>query len=127
MSRGASSSCPPATRSCSAAAASRRPSRSATPRTSRPASRAVPERRGPSTESVHAGLPPAKQGEPFLPGPVFASAFHLAGDDVHGTYGYHRDGNPTWTNYERALGELEGGEVVLFASGMAAVSAGMLR
>ena len=86
----------------------------------------MPERRGPSTESVHAGLPPARQGEPFLPGPVFASAFHLAGDDVHGAYGYQRDGNPTWTNYERALGELEGGEVVLFASGMAAVSAVML-
>jgi len=76
---------------------------------------------------VHAGLPPATQGEPFLPGPVFASAFHLAGDDVHSSYGYQRDGNPTWTRYEQALGELEGGEVVLFGSGMAAVSALMLR
>ena len=82
--------------------------------------------RGDSTRSVHAGLPPAAQGEPLLPGPVFASAFHLAGDVVRSTYGYHRDGNPTWSAYERALGELEGGEVVLFASGMAAVAAVVL-
>ena len=81
---------------------------------------------GPSTRSVHAGLPPARQGEPFLPGPVLASAYHLAGDDVHATYGYARDANPTWTAYEQALGELEGGEVVLFSSGMAAASAILL-
>ena len=85
------------------------------------------ERRGPSTRSVHAGLPAAVQGEPFLPGPVLASAFHLAGDDVHETYGYQREGNPTWDNYERALGELEGGEAVLFASGMAAVTAVVMQ
>ena len=85
------------------------------------------ERRGPSTRSVHAGLPAAVQGEPFLPGPVLASAFHLAGDDVHETYGYQREGNPTWDNYERALGELEGGEAVLFASGMAAVAAVVMQ
>lgn len=81
---------------------------------------------GPSTRSVHAGLPPARQGEPFLPGPVLASAYHLAGDDVHSIPGYLREGNPTWAGYERALGELEGGEVVLFSSGMAAASAVML-
>jgi cystathionine gamma-lyase len=75
---------------------------------------------------VHAGLPAAAQGEPFLPGPVFASAYHLAGDDVHATHGYLREGSPTWDAYERALGELEGGEVVLFASGMAAVAAALL-
>jgi cystathionine gamma-lyase len=82
--------------------------------------------RGPSTRSVHAGLPPARQGEPFLPGPVLASAYHLAGDDVHATHGYARDSNPTWSAYEQALGELEGGEVVLFSSGMAAASAVLL-
>ena len=83
-------------------------------------------RRGPSTRSVHAGLPPARQGEPFLPGPVLASAYHLAGDDVHSAPGYLREGNPTWQAYERALGELEGGEVVIFSSGMAAASAVLL-
>ncbi|MCW2992428.1 MAG: cystathionine gamma-lyase [Solirubrobacterales bacterium] len=84
------------------------------------------EQPGPSTRSVHAGLPPAAQGEPFLPGPVLASAYHLAGDDVHAVPGYLREGNPTWTAYERALGELEGGEVVIFSSGMAAASAVLL-
>jgi cystathionine gamma-lyase len=86
----------------------------------------VSEQHGPSTRSVHAGLPPAAQGEPFLPGPVLASAYHLAGDDVHAVPGYLREGNPTWAAYERALGELEGGEVVVFGSGMAAASAVLL-
>jgi cystathionine gamma-lyase len=81
---------------------------------------------GPSTRAVHAGLPPARQGEPFLPGPVLASAYHLAGDDVHSVPGYLREGNPTWAAYEAALGELEGGEVVVFGSGMAAASAVLL-
>lgn len=82
--------------------------------------------RGPSTRAVRAGLPPARQGEPFLPGPVLASAFHLSGAKDSAPYGYHRDGNPTWTNYEQALGELEGGEAVVFASGMAGVAAVVL-
>ncbi len=81
---------------------------------------------GPSTRAVHAGLPPAQQGEPFLPGPVFAGPFHLAGDKDAAPYGYHRYGNPTWSRYEEALGELEGGEAVVFASGMAAVAAVLL-
>lgn len=82
--------------------------------------------RGPSTRSVHAGLPAPAQGQPFLPGPVLASAYHLAGDDVHSDVGYLREGNPTWASYERALGELEGGEAVVFSSGMAAASALLL-
>jgi cystathionine gamma-lyase len=39
---------------------------------------------------------------------------------------YTRYGNPTWARYEAALAELEGGEVVLFASGMAAAAALLL-
>ncbi len=68
----------------------------------------------------------AVQGEPFLPGPALASPYHLAGDPEGAPIGYNRDGNPTWARYEAALGELEGGEVVLFSSGMAAVTAVML-
>jgi cystathionine gamma-lyase len=78
---------------------------------------------GPSTRAVRAGLPAAADGEPFLPGPVLAAPFHVAGDPQAAPYGYHRYGNPTWTRYEAALGELEGGEAVVFASGMAAVTA----
>jgi cystathionine gamma-lyase len=81
---------------------------------------------GPSTRAVHAGLPPAEQGEPLLPGPVFAAPYHLRGAKDAAPYGYGRDGNPTWTHLERALGELDGGESVVFASGMAAVTAVVL-
>ncbi len=87
--------------------------------------KARPER-GPSTRAVHAGLPPAEQGEPLLPGPVMAAPYHLRGAKDSAPYGYGRDGNPTWTHLERALGELDGGESVVFASGMAAVSAVVL-
>jgi cystathionine gamma-lyase len=81
---------------------------------------------GPSTRAVHAGLPPAGQGEPLLPGPVLAAPYHLRGAADASPYGYGRDANPTWTLLERALGELDGGESVVFSSGMAAVSAVIL-
>lgn len=77
----------------------------------------------PATRVVHAGLPAAQQGEPFLPGPVLAAPFHLSGSSDASPYGYARYANPTWGGYEAALGELEGGEAILFSSGMAAVSA----
>jgi cystathionine gamma-lyase len=78
---------------------------------------------GPSTRSVHAGVPAGEQGEPLLPGPVLAAPFHLRGDKDAAEYGYGRDHNPSWTHLERALGELDGGESTVFASGMAAVTA----
>ena len=80
----------------------------------------------PETLVVHAGLPEAQPGEPFLPGPVLASAYHLPGPADAAPYGYTRDGNPTWANYERAWRAMEDAEAVLFASGMAAVSALLL-
>lgn len=69
---------------------------------------------GDGTRVVHAvqGAP----GEPFGAQPVFASAYHLGGDDFYG-----RVGNPTWRALEQALGSLEGGECVVFPSGMAAI------
>ena len=80
--------------------------------------------RGPSTRAAHAGLPAPEQGEPFLPGPALGAPFHLAGE-VGDVSGYNRDGNPTWVLYEQALAELEGADVVLFSSGMAAVHAAL--
>jgi cystathionine gamma-lyase len=76
-----------------------------------------------ATRVIHAGLPEPSQGEPFHPGPVFAGPYHLAGDPTGLPYSYARTGNPTWTHFEKALGELEGGEAVAFASGMAATAA----
>jgi cystathionine gamma-lyase len=88
------------------------------------------------TRTVHAGLPPAERGAPFLPGPTFAAPYHLAGADGGpgeavrpagaGPDDYGRADNPTWRRYEAALGELEGGRAVAFASGMAAVSGVLL-
>jgi cystathionine gamma-lyase len=78
---------------------------------------------GPSTRAIHAGLPPAEQGAPLTPGPVLAAPFHLRGDTDAAPYGYGRDGNPTWSAVEAALGALEDAESVLFSSGMAATSA----
>jgi cystathionine gamma-lyase len=75
---------------------------------------------------VRAGLPQDAQGEPFLPGPVFAAPFHLEGDADAAPYGYARYGNPTWTHYEAALAELEGGDALVFSSGMAAAAAVLL-
>jgi cystathionine gamma-lyase len=80
----------------------------------------------PATRVVHAGLPAPEQGTPFLPGPTFASPYHLIGATDSTPYGYGRYANPSWTGYEAALSELEGGEAVLFASGLAAVSAVLL-
>jgi cystathionine gamma-lyase len=81
---------------------------------------------GDLTRVVHAGLPEFEQGAPFLPGPTFAAPYHLKGDPYEADLVYGRYGNPTWSRYEQALGELEGGDTVLFASGMAAVTAALL-
>ncbi|MGP4043425.1 cystathionine gamma-lyase [Streptomyces sp. 2A115] len=82
---------------------------------------------GDGTRAVRAGLPEPVKYEPTLPGPVFAAHFHLPGEPT-GPYTYGRDENPTWTHLERAIGDLEapgrdGVETLVFASGMAAVSA----
>jgi cystathionine gamma-lyase len=78
------------------------------------------------TRVVRAGLPEAEQGAPFLPGPTFAAPFHLSGDPYQAEFVYGRYANPSWSAYESALGELEGGTVTLFASGMAAAAAVLL-
>jgi len=76
----------------------------------------------PSTRVIRAGLPPVEQGAPFLPGPTFAAPYHLAGDPTTSSYTYGRFHNPTWTHFEAALAELEGGPALVFGSGMAAIA-----
>ncbi|GLP70553.1 putative cystathionine gamma-lyase [Streptomyces sp. TUS-ST3] len=83
--------------------------------------------KGEGTRAVRAGLPEAVKNEPTLPGPAFAAHFHLPGE-VDGPYTYGRDTNPSWSLLESAIGELEvpgqdGVETLVFASGMAAISA----
>jgi cystathionine gamma-lyase len=81
---------------------------------------------GDGTRVIHAGLPDGRQSEPFLPGPEFASPYHLAGDVEGAEYVYGRYGNRTWSRFEAALGELEGGPALVFPSGAAASAAVLL-
>ncbi|MEM7718414.1 MAG: cystathionine gamma-lyase [Pseudomonadota bacterium] len=63
-----------------------------------------------------------EKGEPVAPPLVQASMYHLPGSpEAAATYG--RAENPTWEIAEAALAHLEDAPVVLFPSGMAAISA----
>ena len=44
----------------------------------------------PGTQVVRAGIPEAEQGEPILPGPVFAAVYHMRGDPASTPFGYGR-------------------------------------
>ncbi|WJK40044.1 cystathionine gamma-lyase [Solwaraspora sp. WMMA2056] len=85
-------------------------------------------RYGDGTRCVSAGLPEPTPGQPFLPGPVFAAPYHL--DPVTGPApdrdGYARETNPTRRALETAIGDLEGGDTLVFASGQAAITALLL-
>ncbi len=72
----------------------------------------------PETLAVIAGRPARSPGAPLNAPIVPASTFHHGGDLVYG-----RDGNPGWGALEAALGELEHGHGVAFASGLAATTA----
>jgi cystathionine gamma-lyase len=55
---------------------------------------------------------------------VLSAPFHLGlPDEPTPTDFYGRADNPTWRALEAAIGDLDGGECVLFASGMAAIAA----
>ncbi|MBI3048637.1 MAG: cystathionine gamma-lyase [Acidobacteria bacterium] len=72
---------------------------------------------------VHAGYRRRGEPGPFLAGPQFSSTYTTPGDPADHALTYGRFHNPTWTAWEEALGVLEGGQAVSFASGMAAVAA----
>src|SRR5919112_2227421 len=78
------------------------------------------------TRVVHAGLPAPEPGAPFLPGPVFAASYHLDPVQGPGADGYGRSDNPTRRALEAAIGELEGGSALAFASGQAAITGALL-
>lgn len=72
----------------------------------------------PATLAITAGRPRRSPDAPLNEAVTFASNFHAGGPVAYG-----RDGNPTWTAFEDALGVLEGGAALAFASGMAATMA----
>src|SRR5579862_7772416 len=71
----------------------------------------------PETVAIRAGRPAAIAGGPLNCPITPASA--LGG----GGYARSLDGQPPWAMLEQALGALEGGEAVAYASGMAAAQA----
>jgi cystathionine gamma-synthase len=70
----------------------------------------------PATRAVHLGRPPHEPDQP-LNTPITMASTYVAGGDLE----YGRYANPTWTAFEDALGALEGGRCLAFASGLAAV------
>jgi len=76
-----------------------------------------PEALAPSTSCVVTGRPHAP-GSPVNPPLVLTSTF------VHGgEHTYARETSPAFTPFEEAVGVLEGGRALVFASGMAAAAA----
>jgi cystathionine gamma-lyase len=75
------------------------------------------------TQLLHAGHPDHRTPGPYRPGPQFSATYVAPGDPAQHALTYGRFHNPTWTAWEEALGALEGGPAVAFASGMAATAA----
>lgn len=72
----------------------------------------------PRTKVVALGRPDRTPGAAINPPVTFTSTYLQ-----DGPVNYARVGNPTWTPFEEAVGELEGGRALLFSSGLAAVHA----
>ena len=72
---------------------------------------------------LNAGYRRTDEPGSMMSGPEFVSTYVAPGDPAQHRLTYGRFDNPTWSHWEEALGELEGGQAVSFASGMAAVSA----
>ena len=67
--------------------------------------------------AVKLGRPPGEPDQPLNAPITMASTYVAGGEREYGRYA-----NPTWEALEQAVGGLEGGQALCFASGMAAVS-----
>src|SRR5580698_10240389 len=86
-----------------------------------------------ATKIIRSTLTKSVAGTPLHSGPVFAAPFHTPGDPSDTPYTYARSHNPTWTSLERAIGQMESGQLpsgesyqasaLVFASGVAACAA----
>jgi len=75
------------------------------------------------TRILEAGYPRPSSPGAFVPPVQFASTFATPGDPAQYAHTYGRFHNPTWTAWETALGVIDEGHAVSFASGMAATAA----
>ena len=71
----------------------------------------------PATIAVQAGRPPHEPDQPLNAPLVPASVYVAGGEREYGRYA-----NPTWEAFEQALGALEGGRCLAYASGLAGVA-----
>lgn len=74
----------------------------------------------PATRVVALGREPRAPGAQVGAPLVLTSTYH-----ADGATNYARVGNPTWSAFEEVLGDLEGGDALVFASGLAAVDAAL--
>ena len=74
----------------------------------------------PATRAVVAGREGREPGQQ-VGSPLVLTSTYAADGPVN----YARNGNPTWSAFEEALGSLEGGRALVFGSGMAAVAAAL--
>ena len=77
----------------------------------------------PRSKTIHGPNEDKNQGSPMMPSPVFSSTFHTHGMPENAPYQYGRFHHPTWDHLEQKLTSLEGGETVIFPSGMGAIAA----
>lgn len=81
-----------------------------------------------ATRLIRSTLTPARPGTPLHSGPVFAAPYHTPGEVEGVAYTYARSHNPTWTELETALAEMEsydgtGVKALIFGAGIAACAA----
>lgn len=72
----------------------------------------------PATLAISIGRPELAPDAPLNPPIILSSTFHAGG-----AIGYGRYGNESWSALESAIGAFECGSTLVFASGMAAISA----
>lgn len=82
----------------------------------------VPEKLAAETIAVHAGRPPRVPGAPVSPPISLSSTYHAGREDEKVDYSYAREDHESGVALETALGALEGGHAIGFASGMGAIS-----
>jgi cystathionine gamma-synthase len=84
-----------------------------------------PQALSPATLAVTAGRPAKAPGAPVNTPVVLSSTYVGAPVGAEPGPVYGRWTNETWTAFEAALGALEGGEALVYASGMAAIASAL--
>jgi cystathionine gamma-synthase len=82
----------------------------------------VPEKLSAETIAVHAGRPERVPGAPVNPPLSLSSTYNAAREGEKVDYAYAREDHESGVAFETALGALEDGDAVGFASGMGAIS-----